>query len=116
MYFDYVSLRIIKEYLMPLGSKGGSIIGILDSIVFQVFLEAVDIIGAESNVAPFDGVDMKAIPDSDIQIPFSQVHLHAAFSGKLDIAVVAGFAGCGCSWKVLWGDVIHLHDFGIEIM
>ena len=44
------------------------------------------------------------------------MHLHAAFSGKFDLAIIAGVFGGVRSRKILRRDVVHAEDADIEIM
>ena len=116
MYLDDVALRVVEKDLVPFGGEGGAVIGKGDAVVAKMLLEPLDVVGAESDMASLDRVDMAAVSRRDVQIPFGKMHLHAAFSGEFDLAVVPGVVRGVRSWEILWRDWVHLQDVDIEIM
>ena len=116
MYLDDVALRVVKKNLVPFGGEGGAVIGKGDAVVAKMLLEPLDVVGAEGDMTSLDRVDMAAVSRRDVQIPFGKMHLHAAFRGEFDLAVVTRVV-CGVrSWEILWRDWVHLQDVDIEIM
>ncbi len=116
VYLDDISLRIVEEYLVPLGGEGGAVIGEGDIIVTKMLFEALYVIGAEGDMASLNRVDMLAVPHRDIVIPFREMHLHAALGGEFDPAVISRILSGVRSWKILRRDRFHPQDVNVEIL
>ena len=116
MYLDDVALRVVEKDLVPFGGEGGAVIGKGNAVITEMLLEPLDVVRAEGDMAAFNRVDMSAVSRRHVQIPFGKMHLHAAFRGEFDLAVVPGVAGGVRSGKILWRDRVHLQDVDIEIM
>jgi hypothetical protein len=116
MNLDDVAFRIMEENLMPFGGKGGAVIGEGDIIVTKMLLEGVNVIRAKGDMAAFDRIDMLTVPGGDIQIPLGKMHLHAAFGGEFDVAVIARILAGGRAREILRRDRLHLQYVDVEAL
>lgn len=116
VHLDDVAFRIMKKYLVPLGSESGAVVGKGDPVIAKMLLECLYIVRAEGDVAAVHRIDMPTIPRRDIQIPLGKMHLHATFGGEFDFPVIPGLPGGVRAWKILRRDLIHLQDIDVEIM
>ena len=116
MHLDDIAFRIVEKYLIPLGGKGGAVIGKGDIIVTKMLFESLNVVGAKGDMSAFNRVDMLAVLHRDIEILLGKMHLHAAFGGEFDLAVIARIVSRVRSRKILRRDRLHLQDVEIEIL
>ena len=103
MYFDDIAFGILKKHLMPVFGESCSVVGVGDVFIVENFEQCGKIICAERNVPAINRVDHLSIFECYIELALGEVHLHAAFGGETNLAVITGFiVGLGARKILLW--------------
>lgn len=88
MHFNAMAIRVIQEHLVPTRNGPATIVRVFDAEFITAAHEALDVIGAETEVAMSHRVDILLHFESGFQVTFRPVELNVAVGQKIHFSRV----------------------------
>ena len=89
MYFNDITIGVVKEYLVPAGQCPFTIVGIGNIQLLQFLFEAFNIVCTETEMAIFNRINPLLHPESGFVILLCNVKLHLSICQKFYLSIIA---------------------------